>query len=41
MLNPISVSLNKVQTPKLFDNKYQTNPFALKTLQSDTFTPSQ
>ncbi len=41
MLNPISVSLNKVQMPNLLGNKYQTSPIGIKTLKTDTFTPSQ
>lgn len=40
MLNPISVSLNKVQMPNLLGNKYQTSPIK-QTLKADTFTPSQ
>jgi len=39
MLSPISVSLNKVQTP-LFA-QYQTNPIALKTLKADSFERTQ
>lgn len=41
MLNPINVSLNKVQMPNLLGNKYQTSPIAMHTLKADTFTPSQ
>lgn len=40
MLNPISVSLNKVQMPNLLGNKYQTSPIK-QPLKADTFTPSQ
>ena len=39
MLNPISVSLNRVQTP-LFGNNYQTNPIGMQTLKADTFVRS-
>ena len=39
MLNPISVSLNRVQTP-LFGNNYQTNPIGMQTLKADSFVRS-
>ena len=39
MLNPISVSFNKVQMPSFA--QYQTNPIALNPLKSDTFEHTQ
>ncbi len=39
MLNPISVSFNKIQMPSFA--QYQTNPIALKPLKKDTFEYSQ